>query len=132
MDVPFFDRGRSDAAVASSRLRIARSRRRIVASRVLTRPVQGGDGNSSGPTVSPIGLRRRIREMIASGLLPPLVDRRSWIGQGHGEPCLLCEQLITAAHWEHEVEILPLGEIRTHGVCFRIWVEESEDLRKIA
>jgi hypothetical protein len=87
---------------------------------------------SSGPTVSPIGLRRRIREMIASGQLPALVDRRSWIGQGHGDPCLLCDQLITVAHWEHEVEIAPLGEIRAHGVCFRIWLEESADLRKIA
>lgn len=131
MDLPRFDRGRAAAAIARSRQRIAASQRRIRASRVLTRPIQGGEG-ASGPTVSPIGLRRRIREMIASGQLPPLVDRRSWIGQGHGVPCLLCEQLITAAHWEHEVEILPLGEIRTHGVCFRIWAEESEQLRKIA
>jgi hypothetical protein len=131
MDVPCFDRGRSAAAIASSRLRIARSRRRILASRVLTRPVQGGEG-SSGPTVSPIGLRRRIRQMIESGRLPALINRRSWIGQGHGELCLLCEQLITAAHWEHEVEIPSLGELRAHGVCFRIWVEESEQVRKIA
>jgi hypothetical protein len=131
MDVRSFDRGRSAAVIASSRLRIARSQRRIRASQVLTRPLQGGAGGS-GPTVSPIGLRRRIREMIAAGQLPALVDRRSWIGQGHGDACLLCDQLITAAHWEHEVEIAPLGEIRTHGVCFRIWLEESADLRKIA
>ena len=128
---PSFDRGRSAAAVASSHLRIARSRRLIRASRVLTRPIQGGEG-SSGPTVSPIGLRRHIRQMIESGLLPALANRRSWIGQGHGEPCLLCDQLITAAHWEHEVEIPPLGELRAHGVCFRIWAEESEGIRKIA
>jgi len=131
MDVPSFDRGRSAAAITSSQLRIARSRRRIRASRVLTRLIQGGEG-SSGPTVSPIGLRSRIREMIATGQLPALNNRRSWVGQGHGDRCLLCEQVITAAHWEHEVEIAPLGEIRTHGVCFRIWVEESEQLRKIA
>ena len=116
--------------ISSSRLRIMRSRQRIRASQVLTRPIQGGEG--SGPTVSPIDLRRRIREMIALGQLPALLDRRSWIGQGHGQPCLLCDQLITAAHWEHEVEIAPMGEIRTHGVCFRIWVEESEQQRKIA
>jgi hypothetical protein len=131
MDVPFFDRGRSAVAIASSHLRIARSRRRIRASRVLTRPLQGGAAGS-GPTVSPIGLRRRIREMIAVGRLPALADRRSWIGQGHGDACLLCDQLITAAHWEHEVEVAPLGEIRAHGVCFRIWLEESEEIRKIA
>ena len=131
MDVPSFDRGRSAASITSSHLRIARSRRRIRASRVLTRPLQGGEG-ASGPTVSPIGLRRRIREMIATGQLPALASRRSWIGQGHGDRCLLCDQLITAAHWEHEVEAAPLGEIRAHGVCFRIWLEESEDLRKIA
>jgi hypothetical protein len=93
-------------------------------------PIRGGDG--SGPTVSPIGLRRRIREMLEEGVLPALQDRRSWIGQGHGQVCLLCEQLITAAHWEHEVEILPFGEIRSHGVCFRMWLEESEQRRKIA
>ncbi len=130
MDVPSFDRGRSAAIIARSRLRIVRSRQRIRASRALTRPIGGGEG--SGPTVSPIDLRRRIREMIAGGQLPALADRRSWIGQGHGQACLLCDQLITATHWEHEVEIAPLGEIQAHGVCFRIWAEESEDLRKIA
>jgi hypothetical protein len=87
---------------------------------------------SAGPTVSPIDLRQRIREMIAVGVLPALVDRRSWIGQGHGAACALCEQLITAAHWEHEVDIPPVGEIRVHGVCFRMWLEESEQVRKIA
>ncbi len=120
----------STGAIASSRLRIVRSRQRIRASRVLIHPVTGGDG--SGPTVSLIDLRRRIRGMILTGQLPPLLDRRSWIGQGHGEPCLLCEQMISSAHWEHEVDVLPVGEIRVHGVCFRIWLEESEQVRKIA
>jgi hypothetical protein len=121
---------RSAAAITSSRLRIARSHRRIRASRVLVRVVAGGDG--SGPTVSPIDLRRRIREMIVIGQIPPLLDRRSWIGQGHGQPCLLCEQAITSAHWEHEVDVPPVGEIRVHGVCFRMWLEESQEARKIA
>jgi hypothetical protein len=131
MDVPSFDRGRSAAAIAESRLRIAASRQSIRASRILTRAIRGGEGGS-GPTVSPIGLRRRIHELIATGQLPALLDRRSWTGQGHGASCLLCEQLITAAHWEHEVDIPPIGEIRAHAVCFRIWREESEQLRKIA
>jgi len=121
---------RSAEVISSSRVRIMRSRQRIRASQVLTRPIHGGEG--SGPTVSPIGLRRRIREMIAFGQLPALLSRRSWTEKGHGETCLLCEQLITAAHWEHEVEIPPIGEIRAHGVCFRIWAEESEQIRKIA
>jgi hypothetical protein len=131
MDVPAFDTGRSMMTLASSRLRIAHSRRLIRASRVLTYRISGGDGGS-GPTVSPIGLRKRIRGLVLTGLLPPLTSRRSWVGQGHGEACLLCEQIITAAHWEHEVEIAPLGEIRAHGVCFRIWFEESEPLRQSA
>ena len=131
MDLPSFGRDRSAAAIASSRLRIARSRLLIRASRVLSRPIRGAEGGS-GPTVSPIGLRQRIRQLIESGQLPALTTRRSWIGQGSGAKCLLCEQLITAAHWEHEVEILPLGELRAHGVCFRMWVEESEEIRKIA
>ena len=121
---------RSAAAIASSRVRIVRSRRRIRASRILTHRIAGGDG--SGPTVSPIDLRRRIRGMIVTGEVPPLLDRRSWIGQGHGQACLLCEQLITSGHWEHEVDAPPVGEIRVHGVCFRIWLEESEEVRKIA
>ena len=120
----------STGAIASSRLRIVRSRQRIRASRVLIHPVAGGDG--SGPTVSPIDLRRRIRDMLLTGQIPALLDRRSWIGQGHGEPCLLCEQMISSAHWEHEVDVPPVGEIRVHGVCFRIWLEESEQVRKIA
>lgn len=121
---------RSEALIATSRLLLARSRRTIIAARVLTRPICGGDG--SGPTVSPIGLRRRIRTLIETGRLPTLRGGRSWVGQGHGDLCVLCEQVITAAHWEHEVEIAPGGEIRVHGVCFRIWVEESEQLRKTA
>lgn len=80
MNVPSFDRGRSVAAIR--------------ASQVLTRAIQGAEGGA-GPTVSPIGLRRRI-------------------------------------HWGHEVDIAPVGEIRAHGVCFRIWAKESEQLRKIA
>ena len=130
MDSTPSGRARSEALIVASRLRIARSRLRIAASRVLSRPVSGSDG--SGPTVSPIGLRRRIRTLIEIGQLPALVDRRSWIGQGHGEACALCDQPITAAHWEHEVDIMPRGEIRAHGVCFRIWGEESEQLRKTA
>jgi hypothetical protein len=130
MDVAPFNRARSVATLASSRLRIVRTKQRIRATKVLTRPICGGEG--SGPTVTPIGLRRRIRTMMETGQLPALTDRRSWIGQGHGEPCLLCEQLITSVHWEHEVDLLPVGEIRAHGVCFRIWLEESEQLRKSA
>ena len=120
----------SNVAIIASLERIARSRRAILASRVLLRPIRGSEG--SGPTVSPIGLRRRIRGLIEAGALPALMDRRSWIGQGHGDACLLCEQDITPAHWEHEVELPPLGEIRAHAVCFRIWLEESQQLRKTA
>ena len=118
------------SSIVATRLRIDRGRRLIRASRVLTRPLRGGDG--SGPPVSPIGLRRRIRTMLESGMLPALAHRRSWIGQGHGETCRLCEQTIAPVHWEHEVDIAPFGEIRAHGVCFRMWLEESEALRKTA
>lgn len=120
MDVSSFDSARSKASIVTSLAPTARSRQTV-------RAAEG-----SGPTVSPIGLRSRIRELVETGVIPTLMDRRSWIGQGHGEACLLCEQTITSAHWEHEVEIPPVGEIRAHGVCFRIWVEESEEFRKTA
>ena len=119
MDLSSSDNARSKASIVTSLQPTPR-----------TRPAARAEG--SGPTVSPIGLRGRIRELVATGVLPALVDRRSWIGQGHGEACLLCEQNITSAHWEHEVEIPPDGEIRAHGVCFRIWFEESEEFRKSA
>jgi hypothetical protein len=130
MDDPAFDLDLIRAALASSRLRIERSRRRIVASRLLSCPIRGGDG--SGPTVTPIDLRRRIRSLIDSGILPALLDRRSWVGQGHGEPCLLCDQPITPTQWEYEVDLPPLGEVRSHALCFRIWFEESVQQRKSA
>lgn len=130
MDVSSFEPGQSGEHPSAPHDPTPRNRRLIQASRALSRPIAGGDG--SGPRVSPIGLRRQIRDMIESGTLPVLPDRRSWIGQGHGDLCLLCEQTITPSHWEHEVDIPPIGEIRTHGVCFRIWVEESEGLGKSA
>jgi hypothetical protein len=122
-------RERTRLAITTSRHRIARSRRMIRATRVLTVPIAGSDG--SGASVSPIHLRGRIRRLIEVGALPTLSDRRSWVGQGQGDTCRLCEQEITAAQWQHEVDTAA-GEIRTHGVCFRMWHEESQDLRKTA
>jgi hypothetical protein len=87
---------------------------------------------ASGPTVTPIDLRRRIRRMIERGTLPALADRHSRLGQGRGETCPLCGQPITTIHWAYEVLVPPVGEIRAHAVCFRIWAEESAQLRKTA
>jgi hypothetical protein len=132
----FPDPGTSRALVATSRQLIAgsralmaRSRRLAAASRTLTRPLCGGADGSNNP-VTPIGLRASIRQLLEDGHLPPLFDSRSWLGQGHGDVCLLCSQAITLAHWEREVEAPPLGEVRTHAVCFRMWVEESDRLLK--
>ena len=116
--------------IAGSRALMARSRRRAAASRTLTRPLCGGT-DSSNP-VTPIGLRARIRQMIDSGCLPRLTGSRAWLGQGHGDVCPLCALVITTAHWEREVEAAPLGEVRTHAVCFRMWFEESARLEKTA
>jgi hypothetical protein len=129
---------RSEALIAASRVlllssreRILRSRRRAAASQVLTRPLRGGADNHEYP-VTPIGLRGRIRTMLNNGYLPPLTSRRSWLGQGHGDVCPLCTQTITPSHWQREVEAPPLGEVRVHTVCFRMWLEESGGLEKSA
>jgi hypothetical protein len=114
----------SRGLIAASRDRIQRSRRRAAASRTLTRPLRGAAGGS--PPITPIGLRARIREMLTTGCLPPLRQGRSWLGQGHGDVCPLCLQTITLEHWEREVDVEPLGEVRTHAVCFRMWHEESQ------
>lgn len=117
--------------IATARERIARSRRRILASRLILQPIRGGSGG--GPrSVSPIGLRSRIRRLLQEGEIPLLPDRRTWVGQGRGRPCQLCDQTITAAEWEREVAIADYGEIVVHGVCFRMWAEESDGLRMSA
>ena len=64
--------------------------------------------------------------------MPILAERRPWVGEGHGGRCLLCGQPITATHWEYEVHVAPVGEVRAHALCFRIWGEESAQLRKTA
>lgn len=87
---------------------------------------------ASGPTVTPIDLRHRIRRLIEHGTLPALADPRSRLDQGRGETCLLCGQPLTPIHWAYEVRIPPVGEVRAHALCFRIWAEESAQQRKTA
>jgi hypothetical protein len=117
--------------IATSRRLLARSRRLIRASRVLLRPLRGGQGWAA--SVPPERLRQRIRELFDSRRLPPLNDRRSWIAQGRGDPCAVCEEPIGPHQWEHEVDLLHAGEIRAHRPCFRLWLEESTaELRKTA
>jgi hypothetical protein len=127
----FRNQRRCEARIAASLERIRRGRRRAAACRILIFPLCGGSEGHDHP-VTPIGLRGRIRTMLQGGHLPPLMSRRSWLGQGHGDVCPLCTQMITSSQWEREVEAAPLGEVRVHAVCFRMWFEESAEVEKSA
>ena len=122
---------RCEARIAASLERIVRGQRRAAAARVLTRPLRGGSEGHDHP-VTPIGLRGRIRAMLRGGNLPPLMSRRCWLGQGHGDVCPLCTEAITSSQWQREVEAPPLGEVRVHALCFRMWFEESAWVEKSA
>ena len=64
-----------------------------------------------------------IRAKIESGRLPTPSDPigKSWAGKGSGRPCDGCDQPITNADVEHEIEV-PTGEtVRFHKWCFAAW-----------
>lgn len=69
------------------------------------------------------GCRAKIRAKIALGLLPVASDPvgKMWAGKGSGRFCDGCDQPITNADVEHEIDV-PTGEtIRLHKWCFAVW-----------
>jgi hypothetical protein len=67
-------------------------------------------------------LRERARAKLKSGELPAAGEIRLWAGPGLDMPCALCEQPITRADVEYEIELLPSDtRIRFHPVCRELW-----------
>ena len=64
-----------------------------------------------------------IGAKIASGRLPIPSDPigKLWVGKGSGRSCDGCDQPITNADTEHEIDV-PTGEtVRFHAWCFAAW-----------
>jgi len=67
-------------------------------------------------------LRRRAREKMQRGRLPPSSDGPIWGGRGNGLPCVVCESPIGADEVEYEVADGDGGEVfRFHLPCHSVW-----------
>ena len=63
-----------------------------------------------------------IRARIAAGLLPlpPDAPGKVWIGPGLGKICDACDEPVTAADREYEVDITD-RTLRFHSECLAAW-----------
>jgi hypothetical protein len=71
-------------------------------------------------------VRRRIREMIATGALPCEDPAHLWAGHGEGKRCAGCAELITSGDIEYEVLLTSGTKILLHRQCHAIWQRECE------
>jgi hypothetical protein len=67
-----------------------------------------------------------IRVKIASGLLPTPTDPsgKLWVGKGDGHACSGCDQPITQAQTEYELDLPTRETLRFHKQCFDAWLTE--------
>jgi hypothetical protein len=71
-------------------------------------------------------IRRRVREMIATGALPCEDPAHLWAGRGDGKRCAGCAEPITSSDIEYEVPLRSGPKILLHRHCHAIWLEECE------
>jgi len=72
-----------------------------------------------------------ILSKIADGQLPGIEITRVWAGPGSGRPCDGCDQPVTAADVEHEIDLADAVTLRLHSGCFLIW-QDALEKRKIS
>jgi hypothetical protein len=74
-------------------------------------------------------IRARIKSLSAIGELPCEEPERTWGGNGLGQFCVACAEIISSAEIEFEVD-LPSGKrIRLHRRCHQLWLEECAPAR---
>ena len=69
-------------------------------------------------------IRAKIRAKVTLGFLPAVSDSigKSWAGKGSGRSCDGCDEPITNADVEYEIDDVPAGEtVRFHRWCFAAW-----------
>jgi hypothetical protein len=76
-------------------------------------------------------LRKRIRERLRTGQLPPAFGSRTFGGRGRDVACDCCGEMITPHEIEYQVEFTPDSALcrkafSTHIKCHWIWWEESD------
>jgi hypothetical protein len=71
-------------------------------------------------------IRRRVREMIATGALPCEDPENIWAGHGDGKRCAGCAEPITSGDIEYEAKLTSGRTILLHRQCHVIWMEECE------
>lgn len=99
------------AMVATTRVRIARCRRKLNSHFAIT-------GGAAPP------LRETVRALLASGMLPP-AGARVIAGHGTGRRCVICHEPVTCEEVEYELEGVSRGILVCHLPCFKVWRDES-------
>ena len=73
-------------------------------------------------------LRRRVRAKLQADGLPRTDPVRTWAGPGTGQPCVVCDEPITSAQTEYELQFGPDGTdgygLRFHRGCQAVWEAE--------
>jgi hypothetical protein len=70
----------------------------------------------------------RIGEKIATGLLPLPGEPRQRVGRGSGGACAACDERISPADLEYEINIGPRRLLRFHAECLAAWKDGRYDL----
>jgi hypothetical protein len=70
---------------------------------------------------APNGIVPLIRSKLAAGTLPRVHAARLWAGPGKGDACAGCDQPITPAETEHEVDVPGRATLRFHRNCLSVW-----------
>jgi hypothetical protein len=103
-------------------------------------PPQGGEESERHEHVA-----RKIREKIRDGKLPNRRPARTWGGNGAGAPCAICDEAVTAAELELELDFTSdssaqgiepaVGDesaranfYRVHVSCWRVWQRKRTSL----
>ena len=80
---------------------------------------------STAPELPGSALRVSVRQRIEHGRLPLVRSRKIFAGYGSGRPCAACDEPITSAQAEYEVEDTRSGRgLRFHATCHALWQSE--------
>jgi hypothetical protein len=70
-------------------------------------------------------LRAKIRDRLAAGRLPRKPPQKIWGGRGTRRQCAACDEIISDAEVEIEVELdVAAGHLFFHPRCRVLWEEE--------
>ena len=73
-------------------------------------------------------LRRRVRAKLQGDGLPRTDPVRTWAGPGTGQRCVACDEPITTAQTEYELQFATDSEgLRFHRACQAVWEIERRD-----